>query len=336
MARITFVCPTRTRFTLADRGRGAIGGIETATIELAHALAARGHRVVVATRREGGPQDVDGVLNVALDDARNHGADLVASSNDPRPLLAAPAGARRVLWLHNPMAIEKAARRGWLVPILRLRPDAVFVGTQAAGAMSRLLPFARRVVVPHGVGAAFRAAPPSDGSTRRFVFASQRQRGLAPTLRAWRAEPALRAAGAELHVFGTAAAEMGLSDAEAAGAGLHFHPRADQAALAGAYATARAMLYPGAPDETFCLAAAEAQAMGLPLVTRGIGALAERVRHGIDGLLADTDAALMAHAARLAVDDALWRTLHAGALLQREALTWDRAAVLWESLVLAG
>jgi glycosyltransferase involved in cell wall biosynthesis len=334
MARITLVCPTRTRFTLADRGRAGIGGIETATIELALALARRGHQVTIATRHDGPSVEAEGVLNVGLDEAARHPADLVASSNDPRPLAAAPAGARRVVWLHNPLEIEKAVRRGYLAPILRLRPDAVFVGTRAARTMSRLYPFARRLVIPHGVSDAFRTARPSNGSTRRFVFASQRQRGLARTLSAWRGEPALRAAGAELHVFGTSAADMALDEAGAAREGIRLHPRVDQAGLVEAYATARGMLYPGAHDETFCLAAAEAQAMGLPLVTLGIGSLAERVRHGVDGLLAATDAEMAAQAALVARDDALWRQLSAGALLQREALTWERAAILWEAMLL--
>jgi glycosyltransferase involved in cell wall biosynthesis len=335
MARITFICPTRTRFTLADRGRGTIGGIETATIELALGLARRGHRVVVATRRDPGTDEADGVRNVPLGDAARQPADLVVSSNDPRPLGEAPAAARRVLWLHNPLALEKAARRSWLGPIVRLRPDAVLVGTTAAAALSRLYPFASRRVIPHGVSQAFRARPPSDGSARHFVFASQRQRGLDRTIRAWRAHDALRALRAQLHVFGTSAAQAELDEAAAARDGIVFHPRADQAALAAFYATARAMLYPGAHDETFCLAAAEAQAMGLPLITLGIGSLAERVRHGIDGFLAGSDREAAELAALVARDDDLWRLLSAGALLQREALTWDRAAALWEAFFLA-
>jgi glycosyltransferase involved in cell wall biosynthesis len=334
MARITLICPTRTRFTLADRGRGTIGGIETTTIELALALAARGHGVVVATRREAGETALGGVLNVPLEAAARHPADLVASSNDPRPLIDAPAGARRVLWLHNPLALEKAARRGYLPPILRLRPEAVFVGTEARRTMSRLYPFASRHVIPHGVGEAFRRAVPSDGSTRRFVFASQRQRGLDRTLHAWRGSGELRALGAELHVFGTAAGEAGLDPATAARDGVVFHPRADQGALAAFYGSARGMIYPGAHDETFCLAAAEAQAMGLPIVTLGIGSLGERVRHGIDGFLARDDRDVAALAALIARDDDLWAALSRGALLQREALTWERAAILWEALLL--
>jgi glycosyltransferase involved in cell wall biosynthesis len=94
------------------------------------------------------------------------------------------------------------------------------------------------------------------------------------------------------------------------------------------------MIYPGAHDETFCLAAAEAQAMGLPVVTLGIGSLGERVRHGIDGFLARDDRDVAALAALIARDDDLWAALSRGALLQREALTWERGAVLWEALLL--
>ncbi|WP_188312072.1 glycosyltransferase family 4 protein [Salinarimonas soli] len=336
MARITLICPTHTRFSLADWGTAALGGIETTTIELARALTARGHRLVVATRQEAGPIEVDGVLNVPLADAGRHPADLFVSSNDPGPLGAAPAGARRVLWLHNPLALEKAVRRRYIGALVRLRPDAVFVGTVARAAMSRLYPFASRTVIPHGVSDIFRQAAPTDGSSRRFVWASQRQRGLEPTLDAWKRNGELRAARAELHVYGTAASEVGWTPEEARAAGVVFHPRQDQAGLAAAYSGARAMIYPGAHDETFCLAAAEAQAMGLPVVTLGIGSLSERVQHGVNGLVANSYGELLALSAHLARDDSLWRLLHAGAGHQRDLLTWDRSARLWEAFLLGG
>jgi hypothetical protein len=334
MARITLICPTRTRFTLADRGTALLGGIETTTIELAAALSARGHQLVVATRQDVGAVDASGILNVPLADAGAYPADLVVSSNDPRPLAAAPSQARRVMWLHNPLALEKAARRGYVRSILTLRPDAVFVGTVARAAMSRLYPFASRTIIPHGVADIFRLARPSGGRSRRFVWASQRQRGLEPTLGAWERCTPLREAGAELHVYGTAAAEIGWDLERAVAARVTFHPRQDQAGLVAAYQGARAMIYPGALDETFCLAAAEAHTMGLPVVTLGIGSLSERVQHGINGLVATTHAELADLAALLARDEGLWRSLSAGALLQRQALTWERSAVLWEALFL--
>jgi glycosyltransferase involved in cell wall biosynthesis len=235
--------------------------------------------------------------------------------------------------MHNPLAVEKAIRRRYLLPILRLAPDAVFVGAIAERAASRLYRFRRREVIPHGLNLAFRSKLPADGSSRDFVFASQQHRGLDRTLRAWRLSGVHEAHGAVLHVFGTSRETLLPAAARELGPGVRFHGRLTAPELARAYRGCRAMIYPGATDETFCLAAAEAQAMGLPVITLGIGALAERVHHGIDGLLARTDDDVTRNVAQLAGDDALWRHLHEGALLQRSILTWERAALLWENFL---
>ena len=326
MRRITFICATRVAFGLDSPATIGLGGIESTNIALARALARRGHAVTLATRREGTVEG-DGVVNVPLGEAARHGADAVISSNDSRPLLGFP-NARRIVWVHNPITLEKSLRKGYYLPLLRLRPEAVFVGTLAAAALSRPFAYRRRHVIPHGVAPAFREPAPSRGGARDFIYASQPQRGLERVLRLWRESPAVIASGARLHVFG--------SDYPASPdptGRIVFHPRLGAEALAAFYGRARAMVCPGSPDETFCLAAAEAQAMGLPVLTAGIGALAERVQHGVNGLIAPSDRDLADAIAAVAVNDALWAQLSAGALLQREALTWERAAILWEALL---
>jgi glycosyltransferase involved in cell wall biosynthesis len=104
--------------------------------------------------------------------------------------------------------------------------------------------------------------------------------------------------------------------------------------LADFYATATAMIYPGALDETFCIAAAEAQAMGLPVITLGIGSLSERVQQGINGIVCKTYRDLGLHACRVADDEELWKLLHKGAISTAKLLTWQRTAKLWEALML--
>ncbi len=52
---------------------------------------------------------------------------------------------------------------------------------------------------------------------------------------------------------------------------------------------ARVMLYRGDPGETFCLALAEAQAMGVPAVVTPLGSVGERVVDGVSGRVATSD-----------------------------------------------
>ena len=87
------------------------------------------------------------------------------------------------------------------------------------------------------------------------------------------------------------------------------------------------MLYRGDEGETFCLAVAEAQALGVPAVVQPLGAVAERVIDGVTGTVARDDEAL-----RRAPRSRSSATTRCGAASTRRrwrgrrALSWDEAA----------
>ncbi len=64
--------------------------------------------------------------------------------------------------------------------------------------------------------------------------------------------------------------------------------------LVAALEGARVMLYRGDEGETFCLALAEAQALGVPAVVQKLGAVVERVIDGVTGTIAGDDEAFVA------------------------------------------
>ena len=146
MRRVLFICATPVAFGLDTPPEIGLGGIESTNIALSRALARRGWAVTLATRRSG-TVERDGVRNIPLGEAAGCEADAVVTSNDPRPLRAHP-GRRGIVWVHNPLNVEKSVRKGYLLPFLSLRPEAVFVGTLAARIMSPLYPFRRRHVDP--------------------------------------------------------------------------------------------------------------------------------------------------------------------------------------------
>ena len=92
------------------------------------------------------------------------------------------------------------------------------------------------------------------------------------------------------------------------------------------------MLYLGDPGETFCLAVAEAQAMGLPCVLGDSGAVAERVHDGETGILAADHDAFVTAAIRLLRDDDAWSALHRGALARGPGADWNAVAARFVAL----
>jgi glycosyltransferase involved in cell wall biosynthesis len=96
---------------------------------------------------------------------------------------------------------------------------------------------------------------------------------------------------------------------------------------------ARVMLYRGDPGETFCLAVAEAQALGVPAVALRLGSLPERIEDGVTGTIAANDDGFAEAAVGLLTDDALWRRQHEAALRDQCGLPWGEIAARFEGLI---
>jgi glycosyltransferase involved in cell wall biosynthesis len=321
---------------------GPLGGAETAFVALAEALAARGHSVLArsncaaplyynsvdwAPLTSGVPEFCD--LYIA-----NRGATLLGRVRRPR---------RRLFWLHNPARYLRKPRNLW--HLTRYRPMLVVSGQHHAGTVPGWLPRRGQLIIPYGLLAPFRAAEPREPPPPIAVFTSNPLRGLDWLLDLWvtRIWPAVPEA--ELHVYGGSAVyggsgdKAGLMDAVLARAtALHtlgvrrFTPVSHEG-LAGVLAGARVMLYRGDPGETFCLALAEAQSMGVPAVVERVGMMAERVIDKRTGNVADDDESFAAAAIALLRDDRLWHAFHTTALATQRGLTWDEVASRFEALI---
>jgi glycosyltransferase involved in cell wall biosynthesis len=101
----------------------------------------------------------------------------------------------------------------------------------------------------------------------------------------------------------------------------------------GRLRAARVMLYRGEANETFCLAVAEAQALGLPAVVTSLGSLPERVEDDVTGTVAKDDDAFVAAAIALLRDDTLWQSRHRAAIARRKGASWDEVARRFEALM---
>jgi glycosyltransferase involved in cell wall biosynthesis len=165
----------------------------------------------------------------------------------------------------------------------------------------------------------------------RAIFASQPKRGLAFVTEVW-AEIWARAPGAELHVFCPQAKEREAAEACGGKPGVVIRGSVSRAKLGEELRAARLMLIPGVADETFCLAAAEAAAAGVPIVTRGAGALAERVEQGETGFISPEPDDFIRDAVRLLTEDELWLKMHATCVADPALATWNERAAEWEAL----
>jgi len=320
----------------------AIGGAEGAFIALAEALAARGHRVLVRNHCRGSLHE-KGVSWTPLAEGGPDACDLFIANRGTRLLALVPHAARRVFWLHNPGQYLRKVRNLW--PLLRYRPVMVFSGAYHQSTVPPWVPSGGRAIIPLGLAPEFREPQVRRPPPPRAIFVSNPLRGLDWLLDLWERRISRECPEAELdlycgpQVYGAVsevkAARMAkiLARAESlAGKGVRRHAPLPRAGLISALREARVMLYRGDRGETFCLALAEAQALGLPAVIQPLGSVAERVEDGVTGAVAADEDTFVARALALLQDDGLWQRQHEAALTRQGGLPWDEVAKRFEEL----
>ena len=323
-----------------------LGGTESSVIQLARELARRGHDVTVYVNCDG-PIEHQGVSWRPFGSPVPDTCDLYVACQHPKLLGFVRKPRRRaiwVLWQPNHLKHYKQIWRLWLY-----RPVPILISLHQVRIYSPFLP--RRdpqIVIPHGLpedvrGRASLLAPPP----RRAIFASNPHRNLRRLVEIWAASILPRAPDAVLDVYGVHDIPSG-ADAWSAWEGsvlppampaavkasVRIHPTASRQALIEAFRSARCMLYLGHKVEAFCLAVAEAQALGLPAVVAPVAAVPERVSDGVTGFISADPEKFAGQAVSLLTDDALWRRQHEAALRLQQGITWSEHAGRFEAALL--
>lgn len=327
--------------------RGPLGGAEAAFLSLAEGLAARGHRVEVYNRCAA-PLVHNGVDWAPLERGVPQACDLYIANRGNRLIGLVPQARRRVFWIHNPGRYLRKWR--YVSALWRAKPVIVTTSRYHESTVPRWIPSGGRVTIPYALAEEFRhaapLAPSLAGPPPRAIFTSNPLRGLDWLLDLWerRIHPHLPAAELHLYcgpaVYGAAgnakAAAMDTVLARAdslAGKGVRRFAPQPRPALIEALRQSRVMLYRGDLNETFCMAVAEAQALGVPAVVQPLGSLAERVQDGVTGFVAGDEARFAEGAFALLRDDALWRQQHDAALRLQRGLSADDVAQRFEALM---
>src|SRR5712671_5564346 len=326
-------------FDGATAERGPLGGAETAFAALAEALARRGHRVAVRNRCRAALCH-NGVHWAPLSDGIPPPCDLYIGSRGHRVIGLVRKAGRRLFWLHNPAGYLKKPRNLWR--LARYRPVLITTGAYHATTVPDWLPSGGREIIPYGVLDRFRAATPRDAPPPRAIFTSNPLRGLDWLLDLWVARIAPAIPQAELHIYAGGAVYglpavprmdevLARADMLAAFGIRRFAP-VGRNELTTALLGARVMLYRGDPGETFCLALAEAQAMGVPAIVKPLGSAGERIVDGKTGRIAQDDDGFAAAAVGVLRDDGLWRRWHLAALARQRGMSWDAVGARFEAL----
>jgi glycosyltransferase involved in cell wall biosynthesis len=343
MASIVFADSTG-RYDGTDFERRPLGGTESSLVQLSRALAQGGHQVTAITNCEHVVLD-RGVTWRPFGSELPETCDLYIPLQHPR-LFGLIKRPRRlavwVLWRGNNLKHYKQIWRMWWY-----RPAVVLVSQMQVRQYSPFLPPRRPdIVIPLGLPDDIRGLPPLAAAPGpEFIFASNPVRNLEGIVRIFSERILPARPDSTLKVFGTIA---GVSDpwkewhgtflpatlSDAARRAIEIRVGVPRQELMTAMRNARAMLYLGHKTEAFCLALAEAQALGLPCVVAPIAVLPERVIDGETGFVRGDEASFAEAALSLANDDGLWRRQHEAALRQQQGLSWHDVAARFEEALL--
>lgn len=329
MARIAFLDCTTPYNGLTYRER-SLGGIQCGTVELSEALASRGNEVMVFNLTDT-QLDHAGVSWCPLSLLREAQTEFdLAIANNSAKMLTCVSAKKRVTWFRNRTNVWRCIRRGELPYYLRLRPHGVMLSQYHLTVIPRLLPLRSRQIIEHGTNAAFRRNGHAEVAPKpKAIFASQPYRGLDWVLEVWRKNVQPTVPDAELHIFVP-------KDHQVApllkhqGGNIFIRGSIPPNELAREFQSSRVLLIPGHIDETYCRTAAEAAASGLPVVTRGIGSLGERLIDNQTGFLARGAEDFGERVRTVLTQDSLWLRMSHAAQDSQLARSWQEMALIWE------
>ncbi len=288
-----------TNFNNNDLSSFKIGGSEKTLINITNALAKNENfeiKVFNKTQNEIFSNNVHW-LNINKICQHKDIDHLIAMSD--ANLLSIIHAKKKYLWSHSVQSIEKFLRKKQFFAFLKNKPLMILEGHYHSKNRSFLTSFFGKKVL--------RIAPDNDFintqinfkklPSNKAIFTTRSDRNLLFLLDCWK-QIHIGSPNSELHIN----PPYNLNNEENK-LNIRIRIKSDKALLIKELSESRVMLNPGHKGEVFCLAAAEAAELCVPIVTMGYGCLYERVEHNITGYIAKTKKEFINYAIKILNDD---------------------------------
>ena len=281
---ILFYCPFK--FSLQSKNIKSLGGIESLNLELTKYLSNSNNTIYLATycNKEFKKKNLINLPIFKLyRESHNYNFDYIVSSNDPN-IFDLFRNSKKILWMHNTLAIEKALRKKKLLSILKNKITAVFVSKYLESKTSNLYFFNKKIIIPNFLSNKFVINKCKYKRKNNFIWSVQREKGLKETLNIWVNYIYPKNKKAKLLIFGINKSKFLKFKNYYKKYNIFFLGRVKKDELKKTYKTSLGMICLGY-DETFCLNAIEANACGLPVITFGETALKDIIKNNYNGII---------------------------------------------------
>ena len=195
-------CPSN--FNINSKKNEKLGGVESLNYDLAYELSKFSKSITLGTNCKKTIYDKK-LKNIPIQELKkncnNYNFDVILSSNDAS-IFNFYKNCKKILWLHNKLQLEKAIRKNKIIPIIRNRPNAVFVSKYLENETSKLYFFNKRTVISNFLSPKFIIKKNTHKRNSIFVWSVKREKGLNETIEMWinKINPSYKAA--KLYIFG--------------------------------------------------------------------------------------------------------------------------------------
>ncbi len=281
---ILFYCPFR--FNINSKNLLSLGGIESLNIELCKNLAKKKFNIYLATYCSKEIKKKN-LKNIPIKNINNYKDnirfDIIVSSNYPN-IFNSFRNSKKILWMHNTLAIEKAFRKNKLLSILKNNITAVFVSKYLESQTSNLYLFNKKIIIPNFLSNKFIVNKSNYKRKNNLIWSVQREKGLKETMDIWVNHIYPKNKKTKLFIFGIDKSKFIKLKNYYKKYNIIFFGRVKKDKLKKIYETSLGMICLGY-DETFCLNAIEANACGLPVITFGKTVLKNIIKNNYNGFI---------------------------------------------------
>ncbi len=282
--KILFYCPFD--FDLNSKFLNKLGGIETLNLELSKLLSNKGYKVFLSTncKKIIKRKNLTNLpINYVLTKKNEFKFDYIISSNDTQ-IFDFYKFSKKIFWMHNTLAIEKAIRKKKFLTLLSNNITTVFVSKYLKNITSKIYLFNKEIIIPNFLSEKFKKAKINFKRKKIIIWSVQRSRGLQEALDMWIKLVYPKNKDAIFYIFGHNKKNYSQAVSFYKKHNIFFFDKVSKMKLKNIYSKSLGMICLGY-DETFCLNALEANSCGLPVFTFGKTALNELIKNKKNGIV---------------------------------------------------
>ena len=319
--KICFLENTKFEYSYKDIHSSKLRGAENILINITKRLSEMGHNITVYNNCNiEVHKDNSNWYNInQIDQSHQLEFDFAISNGDAR-LLNKVKAKKNIIFSYSLQSIEKFIRKGQLISYLKHKPTYFLIGDYHIKNRSKLISIFGIKMLNLAIDDLFlKTIIPDKRRANNAIFTSRGDRNLVLLIDIWNQYIFPKFNNAKLFVTPYRNIQKKNN--------IFFRNMSNRNELIKDLLKSKVFLIPGHKAELFCLAAAEAIELCIPIVTLGIGSLYERVEHNINGFVAKNNHEFAKYTIELFQDDTLWLKLHKNMLAQRGQKNWTNSTI---------